>query len=108
MKVELKSTSAKSISFDNKIIKEHQIKGLEKINNKYKDIICGFIFNFYNYNNQTYFVDIEDFIKFLKETDRKSIPLDHCKNIGIEVENKILRTNYRYDIDKLIRNIVPF
>ncbi len=106
IKVELKSSSAKSISLDNKIIRKHQYEGLEKIDNKYKDIHSGFIFNFYNYDNQTYYVDIKDFMRFLKETDRKSIPLDYCKNTGIKIENKILRTNYRYDIDKLIKDII--
>jgi penicillin-binding protein-related factor A (putative recombinase) len=106
LKLELKSTAQKSVSLDEKIIKSHQIKGLEKINN-YNGIVAGFIFNFRNYDNQTYFVYINDFIKFTKETDRKSIPLDYCKETGIQVENKILRTNYRYDLDKLISKIIP-
>ena len=108
IKVELKSSSAKSISLDNKIIKKHQYEGLEKINNKYPDIYCGFIFNFYNYDNQTYFVNIKDFMRFLETTDRKSIPLDHCKEVGIEIENKIIRTRYKYDIEKLIKDLIPF
>jgi len=101
---ELKSSGAKSISLDEKIIKKHQIDNLSKFN-KYEKTICGFIFNFRNYDNQTYFVDIEDFVQFAKEASRKSIPLDYCKDVGISVENKIKKVNYKYNLEKLFEDI---
>lgn len=101
---ELKSTAQKSISFDEKIIKENQIKSLNKFN-EYPYVIGGFIVNFRNYDNQTYFVDIEDFMKFKEESNRKSIPLDYCKEIGIEIHNKIKKVNYKYDLEGLFTNI---
>ena len=47
-------------------------------------------------------------MKFLERAERKSIPLDFCKEFGIEIENKILRTNYRYNLGKFISKIIPF
>lgn len=101
---ELKSTAQKSISFDEKIIKENQIKSLDKFN-EYPYVIAGFIMNFRAYDNKTYFVGIDDFIKYKKESGRKSIPLDYCKEIGIEIQNKIKKVNHKYDLDDMFTNI---
>lgn len=101
---ELKSTKQKSVSLDEKIIKKHQTTGLQKFE-EYEGIICGFIFNFVEYDNQTYFLHINDFVRFIENTTRKSIPLNYCKEHGIEIENKIKKVNYKYNLEKLFEDI---
>ena len=34
-----------------------------------------------------------------------SVPVEICREIGIKIENKRLRTNYRYDIKKMMEEI---
>lgn len=114
--LELKSTEKKSISFAENIIRPHQIKNLT-IANGYDGVIAGFLFNFRECDNQTFFVHIQDFNTYKKiaekqlehvyesKVNKSSIPIDICKEIGIEIENKKIRTTYKYDVNKLIENI---
>ena len=101
---ELKSGKQKSFSFSEKIIKEHQIKSLEK-SCLYNLIIPGFIFNFSEINNETYFLHINDFISFKNNTSRKSIPYDYIKTEGLFINNKIKKVNYKYDLEKFIGDV---
>lgn len=108
--LELKSTKSKSLSIQiseddkGKEIKYHQIKSLEEAN-KYKKIISGFIFDFRG--NKTYWMYIEDFLNFLKENNKKSININDVEKYnGIEIRKKKLRVNYRYDIKKIIKDIM--
>jgi penicillin-binding protein-related factor A (putative recombinase) len=92
--LELKSSGQKSISFDEKIIKQHQIDSLYEAT-KYNDqIIPGFLFNFREYVNQTYFVYILDFLEYKNSTGRKSISLEVCSQKGLQVHSKILLQQY--------------
>ena len=103
---ELKSTKQKSVSFDEKIIKQHQIDSLLEAST-YNEAICpGFIFNFRSYKNQTYFVHILDFLEFKDSTTKKSISLDVCSEIGIKINNQIKRVHYSYDILEFIENAI--
>jgi penicillin-binding protein-related factor A (putative recombinase) len=114
---ELKSTQSKSVSFSESIIKEYQIKNLTEAAT-YKGIISGFIFNFRKYDNQTFFVHINEFNKYKEivennlehtyesKTNEASIPLDVCKEIGFKIPNEILRTRYRYSMDKLFERLI--
>jgi penicillin-binding protein-related factor A (putative recombinase) len=101
---ELKSTGVKSISLEEKIIKKHQSLSLLKYS-EFNGVTCCFIFNFRNYDNKTYFLHIDDFIQFVKEGTRKSIPLAYCEEVGIEIKNKLLKSNYRYDLSKLFNDV---
>lgn len=116
--VELKSTKAKSISFDNKIIKKHQIEALKEAF-EYDGIIAGFIFNFRSYDNYTAFVPIEKFleIKRLSENqikdhtyqsklNKSSINLGTVKEIGIEIKNVKKKVRYRYYINELLDKLI--
>lgn len=116
--IELKSTANKSISFQEKIIKKHQIEALEDAA-KYDGIIAGFIFNFREYDNFTVFVHIKDFleIKYISENklsehrfesklNESSIGLDICKEVGIEVRNVKKKIKYRYYIDQLLDSLI--
>jgi penicillin-binding protein-related factor A (putative recombinase) len=116
--VELKSTGSRSISFDNKIIKKHQIQALEEAS-KYEGLIAGFIFNFREYDNFTCFIHISDFLeiqylsqnqisehRFKSKLNKSSIGLDICKEVGIEIRNVIKKTTYRYYINKLLDELI--
>ncbi len=100
--LELKSNGQKSIAvFDEKIIKEYQIESLIDATN-YKYVIPGFLFNFRNCDNYTVFLHINDFVEFRKKQERKSIPINYCKEKGIEINNHLKRTNYFYNIEKFV------
>lgn len=104
---ELKSTKGTSISFEGKspMIKEHQIEELTNAS-EYKDIIAGFIMNFREPENKVFFLSIQNFNKFLSETTKKSINIqDIIKHGGIEVEGRLKRVRYKYNIKKFIKEI---
>ncbi|MGM7720704.1 Holliday junction resolvase RecU [Metabacillus sp. Hm71] len=115
--IEFKSTQNKSFSFDEKIIKKHQIEALEKAAT-YDGLIAGFIFNFREYDNKTLFVHIEDFIKYKKcaeegicemeyvKVNKSSIPLEVCEQIGEPIHNVKKKIRYRYYINKLISSLI--
>jgi len=107
---ELKSTKGTSFSiqFDKsekgKDIKKHQIECLEYAAS-FQNILSGFLFDFRNSN--TYWLSIENFCNFLKSTNKKSInEKDVISHNGIVVEKKLLRVKYKYNIDKLLNDIV--
>jgi penicillin-binding protein-related factor A (putative recombinase) len=102
---ELKSGKQKSFSLDEKIIKTHQIKNLNKYKD-YKNTFCGFIFNFANYDNQTFFLHINDFNNYVLNSTQKSLPLVYCQKHGIEIKNTIKKVKFKYDIDKLFEDII--
>ena len=116
--LELKSTSQTSFGFPietdskdtNKVIKQHQIDKLEEaymVEESNQDgLIPGFVFNFRKYDNKTFFLHILDFINFKKETTRKSISFDLCKDKGIDITFNKLRTNYRYNLLDFVSNVI--
>lgn len=112
--IEFKSTKDKKFSFSESIIKKHQIEALQDAAT-YDGLIAGFIFNFRSEGNETWFVHIDDFIKYkhiaengIKEhtykskVNRASISLDICREIGIEVKNVKKKVRYRYYINQLV------
>ena len=102
--VELKSTAQKSLSFDEKIIKSHQIKGLLEAE-QYDGVIPGFLINFRKYENKTFFLHINDFINYKDNTNKKSLPLSYCEEKGFEINNQIKIKYYFYDIEEAINEI---
>lgn len=114
--VELKSTKEKSITFwhndfdikgkkQSFMIRKCQILGLSKWA-RYEHTICGLIINFRELNNRTFFVNIKDFMDYTDSLGKKSINFnDILKMNPIEIENELLRTNYRYDMDKLLSDM---
>ncbi len=116
--IEFKSTKDKKFSFSESIIKQHQIDSLQEAVT-YDGLIAGFIFNFRVEGNPTYFVHIDDFLKYkhiaenqIKEhtykakVNKASISLDICKEIGIEVSNAKKKVRYRYYINKLVDELI--
>jgi penicillin-binding protein-related factor A (putative recombinase) len=117
--VEFKSIQAKSISIkDPKIIKPHQIEALTEALN-YPHTIPGFIFNFREYDNQTFFVHIRDFNiyrqcameeicerEYKSKINKSSISLDICKEIGTELKNVKKVKRYRYYVKELLDELI--
>ena len=70
-----------------------------------------FIFNFTpkedSVEEETYIMHISDFSEFLVKSDKHSInKLDIIQYGGIKVEQKLLRTNYLYNIKKSYEDII--
>jgi penicillin-binding protein-related factor A (putative recombinase) len=105
--LELKSTKNKSISFDESIIKQHQIDNLLEAS-RYDQVISGFILNFRIPENKTYFISIDDFITYKNvaegngthtyksKINKSSIPIAICEEIGLEIPNYKKKTKYHY------------
>jgi penicillin-binding protein-related factor A (putative recombinase) len=103
--LELKSTKGTSISFkgSSPMIKEHQIKELLKAS-IHNNIVAGFIFNFREPVNETYFLNILNFIAFYRNTNKSSINKnDIIANYGILIESKLMRTRYKYNLEEFIK-----
>jgi penicillin-binding protein-related factor A (putative recombinase) len=111
---ELKSTESKSVSFSESIIKEHQITNLQDAN-LCEGVISGFIFNFRIDEPKTYFIHIEDFMKYKliaqaefavhsykSKINKSSMPLAICEEIGIEIKSTLKKVNYRYHMKEFI------
>ena len=90
------------------MIKLHQIKSLHKMS-KVDGIYAGFVLNFRDEEKNledTYYMSIEKFLKFLQETQKKSINKIDCELRGIKVESVLLRKYYNYNVERMIRDIV--
>lgn len=113
--LELKHTIGTSLSIQrskdersDKKIKFHQIKGLYKAQ-EFLGVKAGFLFNF-SYENEnkeleetTIFMDINKFMQFLEESDKKSINIkDILSYDPIIIEQKKKIKNYHYYIGDLI------
>jgi penicillin-binding protein-related factor A (putative recombinase) len=116
--VELKSTAQKSISFEEKIIKKHQIQALKEAD-EYDGLIAGFIFNFREYDNFTVFIHIKDFLeiqylsqkqisehRFKNKLNKSSIGLDICKEVGIEIKHYKKKVKYHYYVSQLLDQLI--
>lgn len=114
--LELKSTSQKYITYHtckkdeedckNAMIMWHQIEGLAKAS-EYDNCISGFMFNFRLDSGEQllYFMNIKDFNKFRKSTDKKSINImDISLNGGIKINGEKLRVNYRWNLDEFLKS----
>lgn len=109
--VELKSVGGKSISFERTKeehgeIHYHQIKGLAECQ-KYKRTVCGFVINF-RALEKTIFLKITDFEKLIDIISKKSFNIKDLEENNIPyftIPQKVLRTHYKYDLEKLVTTI---
>lgn len=82
-------------------IKKNQILGLKKWSKYWMN--CGLVLNFRNKDNRTFFVTIDDFLNYTDKLDKKSINMNDVLQMNpIEIENKLMRTNYKYDLEKFL------
>lgn len=115
--LELKSTGQKSVSFDEKIIKQHQIDNLIDAAT-YPNVISGFLINFREFENFTFFIHINEFVKYKQaaqteskehtyvKLNKSSIPLEVCEHIGIKINNYKMKTKYHYHIREFISEAI--
>ena len=120
--LELKNTKGKNFSFqrDPKLpdgmIHYHQINSLVNMG-LYKGIISRFVLNFrqepdekHDLDERTFFLSIDDFSRFMVESDKRSINMnDVIEYGGIEIESIRKRTQYTYAIkiglEKILDNL---
>lgn len=121
--IELKSTIGSSMSFNQPVeiqpkgkskpsIKSHQINSLLE-RSQYHNVYCGLLLDFDDRTNSkgevleggTYYIDIHTFVGWTRSIKKKSINQIDAQLIGIQVDRKKLKTNYRYDIKKLLEDI---
>lgn len=117
--LELKSTSHNSLTFwrqdfeeyDDKgklkkktyMIRKCQIEGLKKWSDNYNGVF-GLVINFREIKNQTFFIYIDEFLKYTNELNKKSINYeDVLKMNPIKIDNELIRTNYRYYTEKFFK-----
>lgn len=92
--VELKTHKGKSIPFTH--IRDNQIQGMYKAT-QYGGVYGGFIINFRDLE-ETYYVTVQDVAEFKQAGERKSIPVDWCREHGVKIEQKKKRVKYTYDL----------
>ena len=96
---EAKETSSKT-SFSLENIHSHQIKHLEKIYN-HKGI--AFLIIRFTTLNKTYLLRIEDFLSYINNNNRKSIPIDYFKEKGYLIKDGYKpRVDYLKVIDSIL------
>lgn len=114
--LELKTTSQKYLTYhtceeDEKAKKSaniqwHQIEGLTKAS-EYDNVLAGFLLNFRLDSGEQllYFLNIKDFNKFRKNTNKKSLNIiDVSLNGGIKIGGEKLRVNYRWNLDDFLES----
>lgn len=83
------------------MIRDNQIKSLQEASKH--NLVAGFICNFRNENNDTFFIEIGDFIKMIEDINKKSFNISDLKiNNAIPINSKKKRTRYTYDIQKFV------
>ena len=101
--LELKSTKNRSISFagSNPMIKEHQIKGLEKASKS--GCMAGFVINFRDTEN-TYFMHIKYFNSLTQSLKKNSFNENDLETSFwcIKIPSRKLKVNYRYDLSTML------
>lgn len=114
--LELKSTSQKYLTYhtskkdeDEKKsanIQWHQIEGLTKAS-EYDNVTAGFLLNFRLDSGEQllYFLNIKDFNRFRKNTNKKSLNIiDVSLNGGVKINGEKLRVNYRWNLDEFLES----
>nr|DAG57836.1 MAG TPA: penicillin-binding protein-related factor A [Caudoviricetes sp.] len=83
------------------MIRDNQIKSLQEAGKH--NLVAGFLCNFRNENNDTFFIEIVDFVKMMENIDKKSFNInDLLNNNAIRIDSKKKRTRYTYDIQKFV------
>jgi recombination protein U len=98
---ELKSHKGQSIPFG--ALTDTQLAALAEHGTK-PGVKTAFIFNFRDLE-ETWYVRAWRVRAFVLSGGRKSFPVDWCRQVGKRVDQQLVRTRYRYDVDKLLREV---
>lgn len=86
------------------MVRGNQIKGL--LDASKHNLIAGFLINFRNNTNNTYFISIDNYIKMVNDINKKSFNIkDLLANKAIEVHSSKKRTRHTYDIQEMINKL---
>jgi penicillin-binding protein-related factor A (putative recombinase) len=88
------------------MIRENQINGLSEASKH--EMVAGFLFNFRNENNDTFFMLVDDFLDMIEWIGKKSFnvkDLENKENGAVRVDSTKKRTRYTYDIEGLIKGM---
>lgn len=97
----LEQKSSKGTSIPLSMIRQNQIDELTEASKHY--LVAGFLINFRNKNNDTYFIEIDDFNNMLSDLNKKSFNIkDLENNNAIYIESECKKVNYMYDVKKFI------
>lgn len=97
--VECKSTKGTSVPLS--MIRSNQLQGL--LDASEHSLVAGFLINFRNTNNDTFFITISNYIKMISSSNKKSFNIgDLVKYDALKIESTKKRTRYTYDIQKMI------
>ena len=100
--IECKSTKSTSIPLT--MIRYNQIKGLKEASKH--NLVAGILVNFRNENNDTFFIEIDDFVTMMNSINKKSFNIKDLDNIGaIRIKSGKKRTRYKYDIQDMINKL---
>lgn len=99
--LELKSHKGKSIPFD--ALREKQISGLFAEVGR-RGVRAGFVFCFSDIE-EVYYVKAEDVVSFINSGERKSFPIEWCREHGKRLEGEKARTRFKYNVDKFLDEI---
>lgn len=83
-------------SFPISNVHEHQIRHMRNINNH-----GGIVFLIINMNGEYYILKGSDFLSFIDNYKRKSIPYDYLKNMGIKVNLTLKGLDYLSKIKEI-------
>lgn len=99
--LEFKHHKGKSLPIN--CIRENQLKEMTLASKK-TDVIPMLVV-FFSDVEKCYSLKIEDVDIFIKNNDRKSIPLEFFEQYGIPIDVIKLRTNYKYNVEEWLKNI---
>ena len=100
--LEQKSTKGTSIPFQ--MIRKNQIEELTKAGGH--SIVAGFLFNYRTENNDTYFMDINEFNKMISEIEKKSFNQKDLRRYNvIRINSTKKKVHYSYDIEKFLSDV---
>ena len=94
--LELKTHKGKSIPLDR--LRSNQIQGMTKAV-QHKGIYGGFIINFRELE-ETYYIAVMDIVAFINSKERKSIPVEWCRENGVRIEQKKKKVRYTYNLSE--------
>lgn len=97
--IECKSHKGKSLPFDK--IRRDQIEKQANYILNYKGVYGGFLIN-YRDLEETYYIRAGAVLSYLSHAERKSIPVEWCRENGKRVEQTKKRVRYSYDVAKLL------
>lgn len=92
--LELKTHKGKSIPLAK--IRDNQVKGMCRAS-QHKGIYGGFILN-YRDLEETYYIAVAQMVEFINSQERKSIPVEWCRENGIKIAQHKKRVRYSYDL----------